>query len=79
MEYSEDIGFFIVCMIDKFDYFGVVNYNGEILVLGNRSGSFYVVLFNLYSGKFRYILVFFKVSMCNFYCLKIIVSKKYLK
>lgn len=79
VEYSEDTGPSIVCMIDQFDHFGAVNHNGEILVLGNRSGSFYAVLFNPYSGKSRHIPAPFKAPMCNFYCLKTTVSKKYLK
>lgn len=79
VEYSEDTGPSIVCMIDKFDHFGAVNHNGEILVLGNRSGSFYAVQFNPYSGKSKHIPAPFKAPMCNFYCLKTTVSKKYLK
>ena len=79
VEYSEDCGASIVCTTDKFDHFGAVAHKEEILILGNRSGSFYAVLFNPFTGKDRHIPAPFKAPMCNFYCLKTTVSKKYLK
>ncbi|XP_061181004.1 kelch-like protein 24 [Saccostrea echinata] len=79
VEYSEDRGASIVCNIVKFDHFGAVMHEGEVLILGNRSGTFYAVLFNPHSGKARNIPAPFKAPMCNFYCLQTIVSKRYLK
>lgn len=79
VEYSEDRGASVVCTIRKFDHFGAVMHNGEILILGNSSGSFYATFFNPFLGKARDIPAPFKAPMCNFYCLKTIVSKKYLK
>jgi hypothetical protein len=79
VEYSEDRGASVVCTIKKFDHFGAVMHNGEILILGISSGSFYAILFNPFLGKARDIPAPFKAPMCNFYCLKTVVSKKYLK
>ncbi|XP_062611869.1 kelch-like protein 24 [Saccostrea cucullata] len=79
VEYSEDRGASIVCNIVKFDHFGAVMHEGEVLILGNRSGTFYAVLFDPHSGKARNIPAPFKAPMCNFYCLQTVVSKRYLK
>ncbi|XP_033748556.1 kelch-like protein 6 [Pecten maximus] len=70
-----------VCGITKFDHFGAVEFEGRILIVGTLSGKFSMFQFDPQSKKYNEVEeshVLFKAAMCNFHCLKMVLSKKFL-
>ncbi|KAK3090815.1 hypothetical protein FSP39_014903 [Pinctada imbricata] len=68
----------VICSTDGFDHFGAVSLDGKILILGIRSGTFRSMVLDPNVGEIQEIPTKFKAPMCNFHCLKLVVSKKFL-
>ncbi|XP_069122864.1 kelch-like protein 6 isoform X1 [Argopecten irradians] len=67
-----------VCGITKFDHFGAVEFEGRILIVGTLSGKLSMFIFDPQSNEVEESHVLFKAAMCNFHCLKMVLSKKFL-
>ncbi|XP_021375685.1 kelch-like protein 6 [Mizuhopecten yessoensis] len=68
----------LVCSSTKFDHFGAVEFEGRILIVGNLSGKFTMYLFDPHTSEVAESHALFKAAMCNFHCLKMVLSKKFL-
>ena len=69
----------IVDNISKFDHFGAFDIDGNVMIFGSKDSQFQCYNFDPEVLKTTATIVPFKAAMCNFHCIRLSVSKKYLQ
>ena len=79
IQYKEGSEAIIVGSMPNFDHFGIVTFQGQILIVGSQSNQYKTVMFNPETKEMAPYHRTMKAALCNFYCMSIIISKQHIR